>query len=35
MKLTYRGTEYQVRTMGQATVPTQEVGTYRGAKLAF
>lgn len=35
MKLTYRGIEYQVRTVGQATVPTQEIGTYRGTKLAF
>lgn len=35
MKLTYRGVQYQPKSIGLTTTPTTETGTYRGAKLQF
>lgn len=35
MQLTYRNIQYQPQNIGQATVPTGEIGIYRGAKVQF
>lgn len=35
MKLTYRGVQYQPKSIGLTTVPAAETGIYRGAKLQF
>ena len=32
MHLTYRGVQYQPKTIGEITLPAEEIGIYRGAK---
>ncbi len=35
MQLTYRNAQYQVQQANLPTIPTGEIGTYRGAKVQF
>ncbi len=35
MQLIYRGVRYQSQVSGQATIPHEEVGIYRGTKVQF
>lgn len=35
MQFTYRGVQYQPQSIGQVTIPNEEVGVYRGTKVPF